>query len=580
MRKVTRQALVVAVSDLHLSHQAPSFRSGEPDWYGAMARSIGVLSKFISTVNSPGMPPVVVYPGDVFDKWNPGPELINFAIKHLPKGWAVPGNHDLPHHNYGGKDRSAYWTLVECGVLQDLAPGVATGAGLVNLWGFPWGTEVHPPQPSSLVPDVAVIHAYVWKRGCGHPQADPADKVIGWKARVRGYAAAFFGDNHLGFLSGNVVNCLLPGNYVSGTVQAGLKSFYSGKAVELTTADGLVLRVTGNHPVLTQQGFVIADSIQEGQEVLCGVGEMFDTRLQNEHHAPALIEDVFSSLAKNRVALLTRLPAARGHLHGDGQHVSGDIDVVTTQRELLFYGHSSEPQHVSEAVLHRRAVQAAGIPSSGSGHSSLGGIYGPSPGLVGSRSLGGSLLRGQLGPYNEARLRAGPDRDTGSPKGISEASTRTAEAICNRRDRFTSNVAANRIVKIRKFQYRGHVYDLQTGDGIIVAGSDRSGKGFYISNCGCFMRRRSDEMDTQPCLNVLYEDGEVERVPLETEDCYRAKEVKVDKAQGTDYTAFFNTLSGLGGRVGDFRGALTDRCKDPAMSQGAKRRILSALEGN
>lgn len=209
MRPVTRQALVAAVSDLHLSHTPPRLRAAEPDWYGAMARSLGALAKFVAGLNGPGTPPVVAYPGDIFDKWNPPPELINFAIRHLPKGYAVPGNHDLPHHNYGGVSRSAYWTLVECGVVKNLEPGRPTGAGMVDLWGFPWGVEVVPPEPHahSLCPDVAIIHAYVWKRGCGHAQSDPADKVAGWKKRLTGYAAAFFGDNHLGFLAGNVCNC-------------------------------------------------------------------------------------------------------------------------------------------------------------------------------------------------------------------------------------------------------------------------------------------------------------------------------------------------------------------------------------
>ena len=44
---------------------------------------------------------------NIYTKW---PELINWAIKHLPPMLAVPGQHDLPYHDYKELGRSAYAT--------------------------------------------------------------------------------------------------------------------------------------------------------------------------------------------------------------------------------------------------------------------------------------------------------------------------------------------------------------------------------------------------------------------------------------------------------------------------------------
>ena len=36
----------------------------------------------------------VICAGDIFDKWNSPPELINFAYDNLPEIYAIPGQHD------------------------------------------------------------------------------------------------------------------------------------------------------------------------------------------------------------------------------------------------------------------------------------------------------------------------------------------------------------------------------------------------------------------------------------------------------------------------------------------------------
>lgn len=156
----------------------------------------------------------IIYAGDIWDHYRMPPEVINFAIKELPKGYAIPGQHDLPHHNYADIKKSAYWTLVEAGVLVDLPPGYQhyIQNGLVVV-GFPWGYEIKPltkkvdkTQPESCI-YAAIVHAYIWTSGNQYPGAPQAQAVSGYFARLAGFDAAFFGDNHRGFLAGKIMNC-------------------------------------------------------------------------------------------------------------------------------------------------------------------------------------------------------------------------------------------------------------------------------------------------------------------------------------------------------------------------------------
>lgn len=197
--------VALLLSDIHLSHRPPIARSLEPDWYAAMARPLHEIERVSQEFRLP-----IVCAGDVFDDgWRPNrcpPELINFALKNLPDMFSVPGQHDLPHHRYQDLPRSAYWTLVQAGKIENLPPGVPIilGGGDVALYGFPWGFEIEPPENhmgETRTIKLAVIHDYLWKDEHGHKDAPEAHHLRRYKKKLQGYDAAVFGDNHKGFLA-------------------------------------------------------------------------------------------------------------------------------------------------------------------------------------------------------------------------------------------------------------------------------------------------------------------------------------------------------------------------------------------
>jgi len=213
------KALAVLCSDIHFSHKPPAARSGESDWYSAMAKTINEVAHISSSLGEGPCP--VIAAGDIFDRWNPPPELINFAIDVLSKFsgafYCIPGQHDLPNHRYDEMHRSAYGALVRTPQAKDLRPDcqqtvLLAGNRPLVVHPFPWGHDITPVDRLEWKSDslhLAVVHSYIWKSGKGHPGADEEDKVGRYVKQLETYDCAVFGDNHQGFVANRnrILNC-------------------------------------------------------------------------------------------------------------------------------------------------------------------------------------------------------------------------------------------------------------------------------------------------------------------------------------------------------------------------------------
>jgi hypothetical protein len=192
-------------SDLHLSDKPPACREREHDWYAVQSRVMGEVADLCASHKAP-----FVFAGDLFDKFDVSSQLITLAMLRLPyEVYAVPGQHDLPHHRYDGLDKSAFGVLVAAGRVNLLEPGVPEGLRDLVLHGFPWGFEPKPCPPRHELDGrlhVAVCHHYVWTKSCSHPEARDDDRLGVMRRKVEGYDASLFGDNHKGFLDGKVLN--------------------------------------------------------------------------------------------------------------------------------------------------------------------------------------------------------------------------------------------------------------------------------------------------------------------------------------------------------------------------------------
>lgn len=192
------KVIAVLCADIHLSLKPPVARSEEPDWFEAMKRPLQELSNLADEHHAP-----IICAGDVFDNWYCSPELINFALQHLPKMYAIPGQHDLPLHNYDLIYKSAFWTLVETEKVQLLEPNHPYRVGKTILYGFPYGFPIKPlKNPEKDFLHIAVIHDYLWIEGSSYPNAPTEKNVSKTYKNFVGYDVIISGDNHQSFCLG------------------------------------------------------------------------------------------------------------------------------------------------------------------------------------------------------------------------------------------------------------------------------------------------------------------------------------------------------------------------------------------
>ena len=198
--------LAILCSDLHLRETVPRSRA-EPDWYEVMANQLNVLRISAISLEVP-----IICAGDVFDKWNPSAELVNFAIKHLPRMYAIPGQHDLRYHAYSERDRGAYGALCAAGNIVDLPanewrriPGYqGIDRPSLHIWAMPWGQYEFPTSRENLDFTLGVLHQYRWSNANNkHPMAEDSSKL---ESLFPGLDALLIGDNHISWELPGILN--------------------------------------------------------------------------------------------------------------------------------------------------------------------------------------------------------------------------------------------------------------------------------------------------------------------------------------------------------------------------------------
>lgn len=307
-------------------------------------------------------------------------------------------------------------------------------------------------------------------------------------------------------------NCILPGNRIKGDLLCGVRSWYSGKAVELVTLAGAKLRVTENHPVLTAHGLVPAGSISCGDQLLPDVGlipesgyhlpvDTLRARPSQDNHMPPVVEHAFDALWSRGFHETPR--AQPGDFHGEAQFFCGDVDVVWSDAKLLRHSEAVRTENVGDFILetpvstamcrsslprplfaaHLRPLEPFSVRSPANGYAGFAQSILQSasadpepfadrlerlPAAVGTGDKGG--IDGGLAAacLNATALEPPPDRCRSDTEVRGDFRAVPASAV-----------EGGRVVGVRHFDYSGPTYDFQSNSGLIVVG------GLWIGNCRC-----------------------------------------------------------------------------------------------
>ena len=281
-------------------------------------------------------------------------------------------------------------------------------------------------------------------------------------------------------------NCL-PGDAIvtpRGRIAAAYRRSYEGFLYVIKTADGHIVRVTPNHPILTSAGWQPAQSINVGDQVFSRSivpGKLIhDCQKSN---AVATAEDIFSALRESSAVLTVEVPTSAPDFHGDTWsgspriNLAKQVAVVLADRKLLL---AVNPKLLK--TLLNFGLQGSNFATAGISHLDLSDLA-VRPSTL--SSISGSNQNFTLGSgsathASELLLAPIPKIAPGFHDDALYGTWRDVETICNTTDTNTIVIGGNNqvnVVWIRREPFSGHVYNFETESGTYWA------DGILIHNC-------------------------------------------------------------------------------------------------
>lgn len=271
-------------------------------------------------------------------------------------------------------------------------------------------------------------------------------------------------------------NCFPADVQVSGgSVRAADTRWYQGELVVIHTAGGDELPVTPNHPVLTSEGWVAAGSLNESHQLVRHLGaERMHLVGPDDQRVPSQIGQVASALRQSSAMVAMSVPATAEQFHGDG--LGGHVDVVLARGLLSDGVDATVTQPCGHRSLVVGGVGLGALLAERSTSQVLVGAGHAAHSVVGGGDLGGALFRGHALPLAGLGLAAGDlgaaHLDPSVDAGLSDAEGGRQLVLA-----LAGSVALDQVIDLRRREFHGHVYNLQTADGWYTA------NGIVVHNC-------------------------------------------------------------------------------------------------
>lgn len=264
-------------------------------------------------------------------------------------------------------------------------------------------------------------------------------------------------------------NCVLGDTPVTaGGIVAATRAIYSGDVVTVRTESGGKFTVTAQHPVLTDRGWVRANELADGVNLIRHRERIPSTLdLPNLDNAPPTAAQVFESFRASRGVTTTRVPTTPMYFHGEGEHIQGEIEVVTANRPLQM----NPTREILEAGEKFARVSANTELEFMTGFSPTDLLFiavnATANGLMGLAHDALSFLHGRGSHADAHRFAASTRNNPALAEPAYEHSPRTAALLRELLDGCPELVAADQIVNVKvETAHDITVYDFTTSSGI------------------------------------------------------------------------------------------------------------------
>lgn len=277
--------------------------------------------------------------------------------------------------------------------------------------------------------------------------------------------------------------CVLPGTMVSPLgMQLMTRAHYSGMVVELHTRRGDRLTVTPNHPILTPTGFIPAERLREGSNVVCSSFRegMLYSMNPDYQQVPSRIEDIWDSLMLSPGMALTSVKVSPVDFHGDAGRFDGDVNIIYPDSLLEGYiDDSTGSKHIRKKQLRGGDTDLLHFPGVSLLNTFSDRAFTPSGSSVGVCRDSLPFNRGEPVHSNQGGLAVSTRRDTSLNQVALDDASVNAELARQFQDRFASFITADEIVEVRNYYFSDHVFNLQSLESLYIA------NGVVVKNCTC-----------------------------------------------------------------------------------------------
>jgi len=280
-------------------------------------------------------------------------------------------------------------------------------------------------------------------------------------------------------------NCVLPGNriYFRGNIVAASKSFYRGDVVEITTVSGKRSTVTGNHPILTNRGWIAAHKLTKTDKILSSKisNRPCFTMSPDDNERQPLIEDIFTTFNESIGVSSTGMEATPEDFHGDGKFLNGKINIVSSKRKLGYTFNSLLFEIFYNKIFRSRIMDNIFGVIKSNLRPMFFCLFFASNRIMSFFSNALIIFRSSM-----KRVKQGNPFFHRTPFNISfyqeffDSISTSPSSVRNALFGLSPDIALDYIADIKTFAYSGHVYDLQIGDDTIYISN-----GVVVKNCLC-----------------------------------------------------------------------------------------------
>lgn len=280
-----------------------------------------------------------------------------------------------------------------------------------------------------------------------------------------------------------VIQCVPGGTVVQYPgLRNALRRRYQGQMVRIELATGDKLTITPNHPVLRADGvWTPAGEIQEGDQLISARLGGHTTGQPYPGHVPTQIGQVYRT--SRLVTVTDRVTLTPPDLHGDAPR--GQVEVVPVDRNL---GVNFDP--ATDEEVHQLGLTLAHLASLPLGGPDHGAVSGRVPGAevdlspastVCGAGEGQALGRAELSHADPVGLTGPPDLQAEGAQAGGDGRTADPQLPGHLEDALPSLVALAEVVRVDRYAFNGHVFNLDTGHGWYIANS------IITRNCRCSM---------------------------------------------------------------------------------------------